>query len=64
MLSKQRLGTTEETTMHFDLQDILHQLHDPALLESLETPFTDQEINDVVKELPNDKSPGPDGFNN
>lgn len=61
---KQRLGMTEETTMHFDLRDILHQQLDHALFESLETPFIDQEINDVVKELPNDKSSGPDGFNN
>jgi hypothetical protein len=31
---------------------------------ALEAPFNDKEIKDVVKDLPNDKSTGPDGFNN
>ena len=33
-------------------------------LSSLEAPFSTQEINEVVRKLPLDKSPGPDGFNN
>jgi len=32
-------------------------------LEELVTPFTEQEINVVLKDLPVDKAPGPDGFN-
>jgi hypothetical protein len=32
-------------------------------LEELVTPFTGQEINAVLKDLPTDKAPGPDGFN-
>ena len=33
-------------------------------LASLEVAFSNQEIDEVVKAMPNDKSPGPYGFNN
>jgi len=33
-------------------------------LDSLESPFTRDEIEALIKGLPNNKSPGPDGFNN
>jgi hypothetical protein len=47
--------------MLFDLQTLL-----PAHsnLDWLEEPFTMEEINQVVADLPTDKSPGPDGFSN
>ena len=50
--------------MHFDLHDLYENRVDPQIFQELERPFTQEEIDDVVKNLPTDKSPGLDGFNN
>lgn len=58
---KERLGIFEYGVMHFDLSSLIQEHHS---LNWLEEQFTSNEIDEVAKNLPNDKSPGPDGFTN
>ncbi|WVZ95183.1 LOW QUALITY PROTEIN: hypothetical protein U9M48_040980 [Paspalum notatum var. saurae] len=51
------MEVTHETTL--DLASIGIQSHD---LESLDLPFTENEVWATIKSLPSDKAPGPDGF--
>ena len=45
--------------MKFDLPNIIKKRED---LDQLTAPFSKQEIDDVIKEMPADRAPGPDGF--
>jgi hypothetical protein len=47
--------------MQFNLQDLV-QRH--TNLEFLYLPFSSKEVDGVILDLPSDKAPGPDGFNN
>jgi hypothetical protein len=51
---QERMGTSEFSEMHFNLNDLLQPIDD---LDNLVSPFSKEEIDDIVKSLPNRKSP-------
>lgn len=57
---KVRLGTSESRSALYTSMFIQRSDN----LSILEGPFEQEEIDNVIKALPNNKSPGPDGFNN
>ena len=58
---RQRLGVSE--FKEFTIQPSA-LMNPSSLLQHLEEPLTVEEIDKIIKALPNNKSPGPDGFNN
>jgi hypothetical protein len=58
------MGKTYRPNMQFNLQDIYGEGMDSETSAHLEVPFIDKEIDDIIKDLLNFKSPGPDGLNN
>jgi hypothetical protein len=57
---KNRLGTSQQTSMVFNLPSLIQPIDN---LSELEHPFSCHEIDQIIKSLPSNKSPGPDGFN-
>jgi len=57
---RNRMGVTSSPSMLFNLPNLIVRHED---LSSLIQPFTEEEIDAIVKHMPNDKAPGPDGFN-
>lgn len=57
---KNRQGFTINLVMAFDLQGLLSP---SSNLESPAAPFSKEEIDNIVLNLPSNKTPRPDGFN-
>ena len=56
---KQRMGRAKGIEMGFDLDSIISKVD---WLEDLSMPFTEDEVEQVIKHMPTDRAPGPDGF--
>jgi hypothetical protein len=57
---KQRLGTSNFNVVHFNLS--AHFANQPDLSDLVQ-PFSTEEIDAVIRSLPSNKAPRPDGFN-
>jgi hypothetical protein len=57
---KERMGRSESISMQFDLERILHRVDG---LQELTRPFEEAEMDEIIKHMPADRAPGPDGFN-
>ena len=57
----ERLGSSTPIVLPDNLDELIIMAEN---LEILEVPFTHEEVDEVVKSLATDKTPGPDGFNN
>jgi hypothetical protein len=54
------MGNSENPTISFNLEDFNFPA---ANLDHLAAPFSKEEIDQVIKHMPMDKAPLPDGFN-
>ena len=57
---KQRMGTSQGIQMRFNLSAMFQKVDN---LQSLVADFSVKEMDDLIKCMPVDKAPGPDGFN-
>jgi retron-type reverse transcriptase len=54
------MGKSEPISIQFDLDKIIHRVDG---LHDLTRPFEVKEMDDIIKNMPIDRAPGPDGFN-
>ena len=55
----QRMGHAKGIQMDFDLPNLIQRVDG---LEDLSLPFTDSEVDAIIKNMPCDRASGPDGF--
>jgi hypothetical protein len=58
---KERMGTSHGINLQLNLSDLLKECDKD--LNFLTEPFSQEEMDNVIKKMPPDKAPGPDGFN-
>jgi hypothetical protein len=56
------MGTSHGINLQLNLLDLLKE-YDKDLNFLTEPPFSQEEMDNVIKKMPPDKAPGPDGFN-
>ena len=56
---RDRMGVSTGIDMRFDLASLIETVDG---LDNLSAPFSEDEINEVLKFLPTNRAPGPDGF--
>lgn len=59
---KGRMGTSNNAVMQFDLNSLIPAFPE-ANLDHLASPFMQSKIDKIIKSMPADKAPRPDGFN-
>ena len=57
---KNRMGQAQGVHLGFNLEELIYKVDG---LDDLTQPFTAEEIAVILKDLPTDRAPGPDGFN-
>ena len=57
---RNRMGVSSGISMHFDLNSYITMRDD---LDILIEPFLQEEIDNIIKRMPSEKAPGPDGLN-
>jgi hypothetical protein len=57
---RRRMGESSNTKNLFQIQSLVSNQMD---LSHLVEPFTNEEIDKAIKKMPNERAPGPDGFN-
>jgi hypothetical protein len=57
---KERMGRSDGIRMQFDLSQLICPVEG---LDELTVPFSKKEMDEVIKNMPTDRAPGPDGFN-